>query len=345
MEIQSAFSGNVLHHQSQLPVWKSHLALLLLHLQQCLGSSKGSMIIFQPPALWQDTATHVVLTHPLFSLRSLCLELSGLGQGDLPQGTCPSPLVSTRGLCCSERLLWYCLGYPCTWLQIQIFVIAFTGFTVTLLLGGDHLLQLGLLAFEKEVIPAAIGFNTRKNCCGLRQPGIFPVFRGNMGISLPSPGPKPTEQVSSAAAELTPALSGDVPSGCSASSPSSPLSVPCQSAQGPELVPSHREFCRCCSIAQYLEKRKFQNILFPSSYVTFYVFCHFQGYCALEPIISFLFLLTKADVRLSKNTIYHLNWCLNYCSVCTVASRSLFWIQVFTLIFNATAFKYLSKMH
>lgn len=95
METQSAFSGNVLHHQSQLPVSKSHLALLLLHLQQCLGSSKGSMIIFQSPALWQHTATQVVLTHPLFSLRSLHLELSGLRWGDLPQGTCPSPLVST----------------------------------------------------------------------------------------------------------------------------------------------------------------------------------------------------------------------------------------------------------
>lgn len=60
---------------------------------------------------------------------------------------------------------------------------------MTLLLGGDHLLQLGLLAFEKEAIPAAIGFNTRKSCCGLRQPVIFPVFRGNMGISLPPQGP------------------------------------------------------------------------------------------------------------------------------------------------------------
>lgn len=46
------------------------------------------------PSFVQGKATQVVLTHLLFLLRSLHLELPGLGQGDLPQGTCP-PLVST----------------------------------------------------------------------------------------------------------------------------------------------------------------------------------------------------------------------------------------------------------
>lgn len=50
-------------------------------------------------------------------------------------------------------------------------------------------------------------------------------------------------------------------------------------------------------------------------------------------VLFFFFLLTKADIRLSKNTICCLNWCLNCCSVCTAASHSLFCIQAFTLIF------------
>lgn len=65
---------------------------------------------------------------------------------------------------------------------------------MTSLLADDHLLQLGLLAFENQAIPAAIGFNTRKSCCSLRQPVIFPDFKGNMGISLPPQGPNPQDR-------------------------------------------------------------------------------------------------------------------------------------------------------
>lgn len=68
------------------------------------------------------------------------------------------------------------------------------GFTVTLLLAGHHLLHLGLLAFKNQAIPAAVGFNTRKSCCSLRQPVIFPDFKGNMGISLPPQGPNPQDR-------------------------------------------------------------------------------------------------------------------------------------------------------
>lgn len=210
-------------------------------------------------------------------------------------------------------------------------------------------MQLGPLAFEKEAIPANIGFNTRKSCSGLRQPVIFPVLEGTWGFHCLSRAQTCRTAFQALAAELPPLrqllLFMGMPSGCCASSQAFPCLCPCQSAQEPKLVPSHREFGRCCSIALYLEKRKLQNILFPSSYVTFYIFCHFQGFCTLVPIISFFFFVTKADVRLSKNAICHLNWCLNYCSVCTVASRSLFCIHIFTLIFNTTAFKYLSKMH
>lgn len=70
------------------------------------------MVTFQSPALWQGKAAQVVLIYPLFSLRSLHLELSGLGQGDLPQGTCPSPLVST--------IAWFYIA-PCQEAAVILF--------------------------------------------------------------------------------------------------------------------------------------------------------------------------------------------------------------------------------
>lgn len=206
------------------------------------------MVIFQSLALWQDTATQVVPTHPLFSLRSLHLELPGSGQEDLPQGTCPSLLVSSiacfhcsvsRG-CCDA--IWVIPAPDSRW---RFLWLLSQGFSVTSLLAGDHLLQLGLLAFENKAIPAAIGFNTRKSCCSLRQPVTFPDLKGNMGISLPPQGPNPQDRFPgtgswTAKSEAAPSLYGDVPCECCASSQAFPCLCPCQSAQGPKLMPSHR---------------------------------------------------------------------------------------------------------
>lgn len=129
-----------------------------------------------------------VLTE-IFAFRALQFRTRGFASGHLSYSSgfhhCLVFYCSLPRGCCDT--LWIIPAPD----SRQVFVIAFSGFTVTLLLCGDHLLQLGLLAFEKEAIPAITGFNTGKSSCGLRQLVIFPVFRG---ISSPPQGSHPQDR-------------------------------------------------------------------------------------------------------------------------------------------------------
>lgn len=128
MEAQSAFSGNVLHHQSQLP--KSHLTLLLLHLRQVLGSMVQHGDLPVPGSVAGHSYTGC--SHPssvlteIFAFGASWFGTRGFATGHLSFSSgfqhCMLSLLRVK------RLLWCYLGYPCTWLQIEIFVIAFTRF-------------------------------------------------------------------------------------------------------------------------------------------------------------------------------------------------------------------------
>lgn len=139
-------------------------------------------------------------------------------------------------------------------------------------------------------------------------------------VSLPSQGSNTQDwflvtSSCTATSEAAPSFYGGVGPGGPAGSQgsmSTSMSHGFHVAPSPPKDPSSysfTEFCRCLSNTQYLEKSSYfklsckSNDLFPSSSVTFDIFCSFQDYCALEPHYTFLF-LNKGSCKVIEK--YHL---------------------------------------
>lgn len=281
------FSITKVNSQSQSHTWHCCCSIPSFWGAQSAAWSYSSLQLYDRKGCSHPSS---VLTE-IFAFRALQFGTRGFASGHLSYSSgfhhCLVFYCSMPRGCCDT------LDYPCTWLQTEIFVIAFSGFTVTLLSCGDHLLQLGLLAFEKEAIPAITGFNTRKSCCGLRQP------EGTWGFRhLPRAHTHRTGFLV-LVAELPPlrhsCLYGDVPSGCCASSQAFPCLCCCQSDWARAQSQRVLQMLQYCSVSGEKEISKH-----PFSILLCDLLCIFSAFkaivllCLLSP---FFFLLTKAHVR------------------------------------------------
>lgn len=177
------------------------------------------------PQLLQGKAARVVLIHPLFSMRSLHLELPGLGQGVLPRDTCPSPLIST--------ITWFYIAV-CHGAAVILFGLSLHLTPDTDFCDCFHRFHCDFtLRWWSPLAARSVGFWEGSNTCCHRlqhqkellwfETSIFPFFRVNMGISLPPQGSNLQDRFPgtgrwAATSGAACAVYGDVPSGCCASS-------------------------------------------------------------------------------------------------------------------------------
>lgn len=154
--------------------------------------------------------------------------------------------------------------------SLQIFMIAFKGvkkcgFT----LGDDHLLQPALFPMpEPKATHGALGFKAGRSCCDLIQPvkenAVFVLGAGGEQgcfIACRAQTCRAEPLVLLCHLQRSPCSTEMAAKGWGPARSQGSVPMPLPALQVHQLIPILTKFCRPCSITQYLEKCKFQNIM------------------------------------------------------------------------------------